>query len=176
MKPKQLETERLILRAFALTDAEAMFNNWCNDPEVTKYMTWNPHGTLEVTKSLLSSWINEYEEGNKYRYGICLKENNLLIGSIDVVKFVDSCPEIGYCLSKQYWNNGFMTEALNELIRYLFELGYKKILIQADAENIRSNKVIQKCGFKFTHTEHRDYCSPIKLYPVDINCYELTKK
>ena len=40
---KVLTTERLVLRPFRADDAEAMFNNWASDPEVTKYLTWTPH-------------------------------------------------------------------------------------------------------------------------------------
>lgn len=43
-----LETERLILRRFVAEDAEAMFRNWVNDPEVTRYLTWQPHGSIEL--------------------------------------------------------------------------------------------------------------------------------
>ena len=44
-----IETERLILRRFTIEDAEDMFNGWCNDPEVTRFLTWPPHDNVEVT-------------------------------------------------------------------------------------------------------------------------------
>ena len=47
---KRLETERLILRRFKEEDAKMMFNNWANDPEVTRFLSWEHHGSLEVTK------------------------------------------------------------------------------------------------------------------------------
>ena len=43
MNKYNLETNRLLLRKFTLDDAQEMFNNWANDEEVTKFMTWNPH-------------------------------------------------------------------------------------------------------------------------------------
>ena len=49
----KLETDRLILRRIELNDAEKMFNNWCNDEEVTRYLPWEPHGKIEVTKEFL---------------------------------------------------------------------------------------------------------------------------
>jgi RimJ/RimL family protein N-acetyltransferase len=52
---QKIETERLILRRFVIEDADDMFNGWCNDPEVSKYLTWPPHGKVEVTKSLLNA-------------------------------------------------------------------------------------------------------------------------
>ena len=61
---RKIETERLILRRFVIEDADDMFNGWCNDPEVSKYLTWPPHGSVEVTKSLLNAWIPAYDKGD----------------------------------------------------------------------------------------------------------------
>ena len=53
-----IETKRLFLRKAQLEDAEAMFRNWSNDPEVTKYLTWPVHGNVEVTKTMTyTSWL-----------------------------------------------------------------------------------------------------------------------
>ena len=60
----RLETDRLILRRFTLDDAPAMFNNWANDPEVTKYLSWEPHADLEVTREILRTWVNSYDYKN----------------------------------------------------------------------------------------------------------------
>ena len=58
-----IETERLILRQFKSEDADAMFKNWANDEEVTKYLTWPPHGTVDVTKEILKQWVDSYKDG-----------------------------------------------------------------------------------------------------------------
>ena len=55
-----LETPRLILRRAEPADAPAMFRNWATDPEVTKYLTWPPHGNIAITRSLLERWSAEY--------------------------------------------------------------------------------------------------------------------
>ena len=60
MKPmgtKTLETDRLILRKFTPEDAEDMYENWASDPEVTKYLTWPVHTSVDVTKKLLEIWV-----------------------------------------------------------------------------------------------------------------------
>ena len=169
-----IETKRLLLRKFRIEDADEMFSNWANDSEVTKYMTWEPHLNVEVTKNILSLWINEYENPKTYRYAITIKETGELIGSIDVVDFVNGCPEIGYCLSRKHWNKGLMTEACKAFISYLLNEGFSKIVIEAEVNNIGSNRVIEKCGFKYTHQEER-LCSEAKPYPVVVNWYQLTK-
>ena len=55
-------TPRLILRRAKMEDAEPMFRNWADDPEVTKYLTWPVHADVEVTKSVLASWVESYEK------------------------------------------------------------------------------------------------------------------
>lgn len=170
-----IETKRLLLRRFSYEDADAIFQNWANDPEVTKYLTWHPHQNVEVTKMVLDMWMKEYEKPNTYRFGITLKQSEELIGSIDVVDFIDGCPEIGYCLSRKHWNQGYMTEALKGFVDCLFEHGYQDIVIEADVRNMGSNKVIQKCGFVFTHDEDKEHNSPLKPEPVTVHWYKLSR-
>ena len=168
-----IETERLILRRFEENDAQAMFNNWASDPEVTKYLTWPTHQNIETTKFIINIWLNDYEN-NPHRFGIVLKETNELIGSIDVVSIENNIPEIGYVLSRKYWSQGIMTEACKALINYLFEFGFNKIKIKAVVENIGSNKVIEKCGFIFTSKEKITIEKETKEIK-DVNVYELIK-
>lgn len=70
----EIDTKRLLLRRFKDSDAEAMFTTWANDPEVTRYLSWKPHGTIEVTKGIISSWINSYGKQEFYNWAIFLKE------------------------------------------------------------------------------------------------------
>ena len=55
---QRLETQRLILRRFEIEDADDMYNNWASDPEVTRYLTWPVHSSVEVTRSLLTEWFH----------------------------------------------------------------------------------------------------------------------
>ena len=175
MKLNFIETERLLLRKIKETDAEPMFRNRASDPEVTKYMTWNSHENIEVTKTIINYWLEEEKDPKTIRFIITLKNSDEPIGSIDVVRYIDDSPEIGYCLSRKYWNKGLMTEACKAFSKYLFDIGFKKVLIKAMVENIGSNRVIEKCGFKFTHQEHLEHQSSFKPNPGTLNCYELIK-
>lgn len=49
----RLETDRLILRQFSVTDAAAMYKNWASDSDVTKFLTWPPHADVNITKAVL---------------------------------------------------------------------------------------------------------------------------
>ncbi|MBY0755345.1 GNAT family N-acetyltransferase [Clostridium sardiniense] len=152
---QKLDTNRLSLEQFKLDDAKAAFKNWVNDLEVTKYLTWNPHGDLSVTRSLIEQWVNEYEKYDNYNWAIHLKDENEVIGSIVIVEIDEknkSC-DIGYCMSKKYWGKGIMTESLNAVIDYLFgEVDFNKITARHDTRNIASGKVMIKNGMKYIKT------------------------
>lgn len=165
-----METERLILRNLVSQDLENIYE-WTSDEEVTQYLTWPTHQNKETTKRILDQWLEEYKQENCYRLGIVLKENNKLIGMIDVVDYKEDQPVVGYVLNQNYWGHGYMTEAFSGVIDYLKEQGFHKIYIEADQRNIGSNCVIQKNGFTFTHQETKS-CSSFKPDLVTVNWYE----
>ena len=61
-----LHTDRLILRRFVESDAEAMFQNWASSDENLAYVTWNPHPNVEVTRNSIRNWIASYANPNYY--------------------------------------------------------------------------------------------------------------
>ena len=170
-----LVTDKCILRKIKKEDAEPMFRNWASDPEVTKYLTWPSHESIEITNKVINRWAEEEKDPKTIRFVITLRNSDEPIGSIDVVGYIEDNPEIGYCLSRKYWNQGLMTETCKAFSKYLFDIGFEKVLIKAVVENIGSNRVIEKCDFKFTHQEHLEHQSSFKPNPVTLNCYELVK-
>lgn len=150
---RYIETERLILRRFELSDARAMYDNWASDGEVTKYLTWPTHADVSVTERILGEWVPQYEENNCYRWAITVKKNGPEpIGSIDVCHWRGDgdVPEIGYCMGRRWWHMGIMTEALGAVIDFLFErVGVPRIVARHDVNNPHSGGVMRKCGMKF---------------------------
>lgn len=150
-----LETERLILRRFEERDAQAMFDNWASNPNVTQYLTWQAHGSVDDTKALLREWVKNYGCDNFYQWAIELKTLAQPIGSISVVRIqeeVDEC-EVGYCLGEEWWKKGIMTEAFKRVIAFLFEeVKANRICADHDTENVNSGKVMQKSGLTYEGT------------------------
>lgn len=149
---QEIETERLLLRKITMNDASDMFNNWASDKEVAKYLTWDAHETIDVTKEIISMWEKELEEDDCYRWCIELSETKEVIGTIDVVKLnVDlESAVIGYCMSKKYWNRGIMTEALIAVQDFLFQhVGLNRVEAYFDTRNPASGKVMEKSGMSF---------------------------
>ena len=149
-----IETSRLILRRARIEDAEAMFHNWANDKEVTKYLTWPVHADVEVTKNLLAGWVESYEKVDYYHWMIVRKETDEPIGSLLVSTLGRAqSAHVGYCIGKAWWHQGYMTEALKAVINFLFdEVGYHRVESLHDPNNPHSGDVMKKCGMKYEGT------------------------
>ena len=145
---KAVETDRLYLRRLNEHDAMRIYETWADDPEVTRYLTWDAHEGIDDTRKVLAEWMRAYEDEKCFRYGICLKENDSLVGMIDVVDYEDEIPVVGYVLGRRYWNRGYMTEAFMGFSDYLLGEGFPEIRIEAEEQNLASNRVIMKCGFE----------------------------
>lgn len=154
---KTIETERLLLRPFTLADAPCMYRNWASDPEVTKYLTWPAHGNVGVSEMVLSDWVSHYGEENYYQWAIVLKALGEPIGSIAAVQVNDRAElvEIGYCMGKNWWHRGLMTEAMNAVLGFFFrEVGANRVEARHDPRNPHSGGVMRKCGMTYEGT-HR---------------------
>ncbi len=148
---QRIETDRLILRRFKTEDAEDMYANWASDPEVATFLTWQPHTSVDVTKSLLENWIQRYEDGTYFNWVMEYKETGKVIGNISVVKLYEDteAAEMGYCMSKAYWGRGLMPEALKAVMDYLFDvIGLNRVAACHDANNPKSGRVMDKAGMK----------------------------
>ena len=142
---QRLETKRLVLRRMTESDAEAMFRNWASDPEVTRFLTWPVHASVDVTKSLLSDWVSRYEDSGYFNWVMELKETGKIIGNISVVKLNESVEsaDMGYCMSRAWWGQGLMPEALKVVMDYLFDVvGLNRIAA------CKSGRVMDKAGMK----------------------------
>ena len=152
---KTLETPRLILRQFTMEDAQAMYDNWASDPEVTKYLTWPTHGSIDVTRMVLTDWVESYAKDDFYQWGIELKELGRPIGSISTVNLKEAAEkvEIGYCIGSCWWHQGIMSEAMKAVMDFFFdEVGAGRVEARHDPRNPHSGNVMKKCGMIYEGT------------------------
>lgn len=152
----RLTTPRLILRRFGEEDAEAMYQNWASHDIVTKYLTWPTHESIEVTRSVLKHWEEQYKDNQFYQWCIELKSLKEPIGSISVVSqdAQTKCAEIGYCIGEQYWNKGITSEALRAVMDFLWNHeAFQRIEAKHDLSNPASGRVMQKCGLRYEGTK-----------------------
>lgn len=147
-----IETDRLLLRKITMNDAADMYNNWASDEDVAKHLTWAAHKSIDDSKEIISIWKKELEKKDCYRWCIELKESQEVIGTIDVVSLNKNLEtaEIGFCISKNHWNQGITTEALIAVQNFLFQyVGLNRVEAHHLTVNPASGKIMKKAGMKF---------------------------
>ena len=131
-----------------------MFNNWASDQKVTKYISWNPHSTIDVTKQIINNWLEQYKNNETLLWAIDINnKNNNPYGSIGISKIIDhNTIEIGYVLSRNYWHKGIITECLRMVIDYIFNnTSIDTIQAVCNINNIGSQKVLEKNNMKLLY-------------------------
>jgi putative acetyltransferase len=170
---KTIETERLILRGWRIGDLDDLYE-YAKNPDVGSMTGWEPHSSKEVSLSFLKSFIE-----NDERWAIVLKENGKVIGSLKIYPDRDrgkyDARYINYVLSADYWGRGIMTEAVKRVIKYAFEeMNIDLISVFHYPHNIRSKRVIEKCGFQYEVTL-RQTCKIYDGQVFDAVCYSILK-
>lgn len=145
---KTIETMRLTLRRLELTDAEMMFRNWTSDDNVTRFLRWDAHKTIEATKNMIQQWVNSYQEDSTYYWGMYLKDGEM-IGSIGITitSEYDFKGELGDKIGSRWWNQGYTSEAARAVIDYMFRnTDIERMDAFSSVENPASGKVMEKAG------------------------------
>ena len=151
-----IQTKRLLLRPYRAEDAKDMYENWASDDEVTQYLSWPSHKSIEISQKVLSSWLPNYESKNNYNWGI--EHEGRVIGNIAGVSVIDEtlCVEIGYSLGRAFWGKGIMTEALQALLSFFFDqVGMTRVFARHAVQNIGSGRVMEKAGMVYEGTLRR---------------------
>jgi [ribosomal protein S5]-alanine N-acetyltransferase len=173
--PETIETERLILRKPRLDDAEAIFANYAQDPEVTPYLTWAPHTDISQTRGFLELCIAGWRTGERFSWALTLDGEDATIGMIEVV-INDFKASLGYVLAKPYWGRGLMSEAAQTIVEWaIAQPEIFRVWAVCDVRNPASARVMEKCGMSYEGTLKRWLRRPSCAEPVDCLCYAATK-
>lgn len=173
-----LETERLILNRPTENDLGDLILH-LNSDNVFSENTLNIPFPYQNENA--EFWIHElvnkgFEEKKNFTFAIREKENPKLIGAIGIhLDKVHLKAEIGYWIGKDFWNKGFVTEAVREIIRFGFQdLGLNKIYATHFPHNPASGKIMQNCGMKLEATLKQEYFKNGK--PLDVLKYSVLKQ
>jgi len=145
-----LQTQRLTLRPARMTDARDMYE-YSRDPEVARHVLWDPHASILQTRWYLRSLIRQYRSGQPGTFVIELTEAQKVIGTIGLMwmQRENRSAEVGYSLSRAYWNRGLMTEALREMLRFCFDtLCLNRVEAQHETDNPASGAVMRHAGMR----------------------------
>lgn len=146
-----IKTQRLILRPWEEKDLDDLYE-YASIDGVGQMAGWLPHESKDASKRILDSFM----QGKKT---FAIEFESKVIGSLGVERYKETAypeldtlqgRELGYVLSKDYWGQGLMPEAVKSVIAYLFEeekLDF--IIISHFIWNNRSRRVIEKCGLRY---------------------------
>lgn len=155
-----LETARLILRELKLSDLVAVFD-YSSDPEYARFLPYPGPTSIEDFKPIFQNLL-----GNEDLWAICLRDRRL-IGMVELS--IDSPTEasLHYEIARQFWNQGFATEAVQAVITWTFEkTQIVQITADTHAANIGSQRVMEKSGMSRTKTTEgtwEKYPEPVEL-------------
>jgi [ribosomal protein S5]-alanine N-acetyltransferase len=145
-------TDRLLLREFKEDDWPAV-HQYGSDPEVVNYLPFGPN-TEQETRTFLNSVLAEQKEQPRFSYNFALinRSDGKLIGScrikITTIEYKNE-GEIGYILNRNYWNQGYTTEAAQKVVSFGFEQRkLHRIFATCDPANTASYRVMEKIGMQ----------------------------
>ena len=156
----EMETDRLVLRKLQLGDVYEYYERLFGDGDVSRYMLFDPHQSIMESLESVQRKLARYEEENYYCWGVALKEDEGLIGLIELVRIEEqtSTCSFVYMLGCNYWNQGYGTEMLKAVIRFAFEeLEIQRIHVDHMTKNVASGRVMEKAGMKHIGTEIGKY-------------------
>jgi ribosomal-protein-alanine N-acetyltransferase len=173
--PEIFKTERLTLRRPARADAGAIFSGYASDPEVTRYLAFRRHQSLDDTYAFLE---HSDEQWTRWPAGPYLidDESGTLIGSTGL-GFSSACrASTGYLLRRDAWGQGFATEALRAMVGLARDLGVRELRALCHPEHKASRHVLEKCGFAVIDTLERHLVFPNLRSdePLDVVYYVAT--
>lgn len=170
------ETERLIIRGPELRDAGDIYRNYTRDADVTKYMTWKPHVDISQTEAWIKYCIQDADTADSIKQIIFQKEDSQAIGMVDFA-INGHMAELGYVLTKRYWNRGLMTEAVRPVLEYVLSIpSVYRVWAVHDVDNPASGRVMQKLGLVREGVLKRFCLHPnISDEPRDAVLYAITK-
>jgi len=154
MKPqefKTLQTARLDLKPLVATFdfAKEIFDIIDKNREYFRFMPFTDIKQPEQEFDFLRGAEKKWKEQTDANYGLFLRADNSFVGicTLMSIDWSNESGEIGYWLNPKFARQGFMSEAVQAIAQEFFNMGFKRIILKADIENIPSCKTAEKCGF-----------------------------
>jgi ribosomal-protein-alanine N-acetyltransferase len=173
---KDLQTDRLLLKNIEVDDRDFIFREFSiENKDINKFLyDAEPLMNISEADEIINFYL-EPEPRNHHRWIIIRKTDNTKMGTCGFHCWDKSSSkaEIGYELLKDYWGNGYIYEAISEIINFSEKImNLKEIIANIYIENIKSINVVKKLSFELTGTREylfrgKDY--PHKVYTLYMN-------
>jgi len=169
----RIETARLVLMRPGLTDAEAIFERYASDPDVTRYLAWPRHRSVDDTRLFLDFSDAEWARGPAGPFLIWSREDARLLGGTGLAFDTPELASTGYVLAKDAWGRGYATEALTAMVNLARDLGAADLSAICHPDHAVSIRVLEKCRFAFEslRTRHAEFPNLSPGVKADVAIY-----
>ncbi len=176
MEQPTLTTARLVLRLPVAADAQSIFDTYGQDPEVTRFLTWQPHQSVADSAAVIERMRSGSAAGTAYSWLITRQDDGALLGSM-ALRPTGFKADVGYLLAPAAWGQGYMTEALTAVIAFAWTLpGIYRVWAVCDVDNPASGRVMEKAGMSFEGRLRRWTVHPnVSAEPRDVLCYSVVR-
>lgn len=174
--PEEIRTHRLVLRPPRISDVASMFTAYATDPEVTKYLVWQPHKDKRETETFVRRCAEGWAIGDELAWAITLKENAEFVGMTGL-RIHGFKAEIGYAIAKKFWGKGLTAEGIKPIVEWaLAQPGIYRVWALCDVDNPASARVLEKVGMQREGILQRSSLHPnVSNEPRDCYCYAIVK-
>jgi RimJ/RimL family protein N-acetyltransferase len=171
--PERLFTARLVLERPHDADAEAIFTRYAGDPEVTRYVAFPNHRSVDDARWFIAFSDAEWSRAPAGPYLIRDRVTRTLLGSTGLMFETSFRATTGYVLARDAWGRGHATEALEAMVALARSLGVRRVHAHVHPEHSRSARVLEKCGFTLEglRRQHDEFPNLTPGEPSDVVCY-----
>lgn len=174
--PETIETPRLVLRRPRTDDAEAIFVRYASDPEVTRFVGWPVHTSLDHTRAFLAFSDAEWERWPAGPYLVHARAGGALLGGTGLAFETPQRAMTGYVFGRDAWGQGYATESLRAMVDLAPRCGVQRLYAVCHTQHAASSRVLEKCGFACEGVLRRyaEFPNLTAGVPADVLCYALT--
>ena len=170
--PERIDTERLVIRRPRASDAAAILARYASDPEVTRYLGWPTHATIDDTRAFLKFSEIEWK---RWMVGPYLVESRdgRLVGSTGLSLETPYRASTGYVITRDEWGAGIATEALQTMVVVAQSMAVRRLYAICHVEHRASAHVLEKCGFRCEGVlrKYAEFPNLSPREPQDVLCY-----
>ena len=173
--PPVITTTRLTLRRPELPDVDPIFARYSSDLDVTRYVGWPTHQSIDQTRAFVAFSDGEWERWPAGPYLIFLKDTGELLGGTGLAFETPERAMTGYVLAKDAWGRGYATECTRAMIDLARGCGVSELYAICHTDHAASSHVLEKCGFRLDRVlrQHSEFPNLKPGVSSDVSRFEL---
>ena len=169
----EIHTDRLVLRRPQRTDVPALFDAFCADPEVTRWLSWATHRSTEDTHAFIDASDADWSRSPSGPMLILTRHDGELIGSTGVAFETPTRASTSYVLRRSVWGRGYASEAMASMVVLSEQHDVVRLQVICHVDHLASARVLEKSGLLFEGIlrAHTVFPNAGLTYPQDVRCF-----